>query len=103
VARQLEGIWQGRQATVAHYWSYTDGVDFEGTPSRTTYNHIVIVVRLAAHYPAVELQYRARDWAWAGALPFPGPYGGHPQASPATRSSTVGIRSTPRRPPAAPW
>jgi hypothetical protein len=68
VELQLDGTRQGRPVTVAHYWYKTTSTnrDSDGRSSESTSTHAlaVIVVRLAARYPAAELQRRGLGLGW---------------------------------------
>ena len=70
------GFRSGRRVTVAHYWyqttSTTSHTDSDGhrrtTTSTSTHALAVIVIWLAARYPAVELQGRGLGRGWGLAL-----------------------------------
>jgi hypothetical protein len=76
VKLQLDGSRDGRPVTVAHYWYQTTHTttrtDSNGyrrtTESTATHALTVIVVWLAARYPAVGLEDRGLGWGWGLAL-----------------------------------
>lgn len=76
VRLQLDGSRSGRRVTVAHYWYQTTHTsshrDSHGhrrtTTSTTTHALAVIVVWLAARYPAMGLQDRGLGLGWGLAL-----------------------------------
>lgn len=72
VEAQLDGARQGRPVTVAHYSYQTTstGTDSDGNrrTSTTTHALTVVVVRLAARYPAVALEHRGLGLGWGLAV-----------------------------------
>jgi len=71
VKLQLDGTRQGRPVTVADYWYQTTHTSSSGGASTThtsTHHLTVIVVRLAARYPAAELRRRGLGLGWGLAV-----------------------------------
>jgi hypothetical protein len=71
VKLQMAGTRQGRPLTVAHYWyqtTQTTTSDGHSTSHTHTHHLTVIVIRLAARYPAAELQRRGLGLGWGLAV-----------------------------------
>ncbi len=100
VRLQLDGTRKGRPVTVAHY-RYQTTTSTNSTPQTHTHHLTVIVIRLAARYPAAELQRRGLGLGWG--LAVSRAVGRSPRTSRAPRSSTACTRSGPRHPAAAAW